>query len=452
MNLGRKMRTLKDAFLTYSTVLVNQAISMLAAIAITRSLGLVGKGQIELLLNVPDILLIIGMIGSSQAIVFHIGKRNLSFEDLISSCMVLSLIQAFVLALLGISLWHFMSNNLLRGLDVRYLILILILLPANILFEYNVSIFRGINRPALYNLYRFIRVVIYFLGIALIWVIGRATTGSVLIVYSIALIVTLIWSQVVLLKLHTKPIILSISSLWKSIMIVIGYGIQIYPTLVIAWLGYRIDTFLLNAILDQKSVGVYSIAVSIAEAAWYLPNAVGIVILPRISQMSDDEANKFTPLVLRQVGIIMFATVIGLFVFGRPIILFAFGKAADLAVIPLYCILPGIFCFATLKIIWQDLCGRGHPMLASLPMIISLVVDVIFVVVLTPIFGVSGTAFASTISYTTAAILALVVFMKMAKVSLREIVTFTEQDKQIYRQLYFRVRSIFRDHFVHKNM
>jgi O-antigen/teichoic acid export membrane protein len=434
------MRTFTDTFFTYATLLINQFISMLAAVAITRSMGLAGKGQVELLLSIPGILIVMGMFASSQATIFHLGKGTLTLEDLIPASLILSLLQSVILALICILFWPFLKDNLLRGLDPRLLLILVIFLPAIFLFEYNVSLFRGIEQPFLYNLYRFIRIMIYFLGIVFVWLIGKATSGTVLIAWCAALFITLVWSQIGLSKFKTRP--MQYKSIWPAMKILFSYGIQIYPTLIITWLGYRIDIFLINAILDQKSVGAYSIAVSIAEAAWYLPNAVGIVILPRISRMTDDEANKFTPLVLRQVLIMMFVTVMGLYLFGRFIIIFAFGRLAEPSVFPLYFILPGIFSFAVLKIIWQDLAGRGHPLLASIPLIISVIVDVILVLILSPKFNVSGTAFASTVSYTTASILALVFFMKETKVSLRDIITFTERDKQLYRSIYNRIRKI----------
>jgi O-antigen/teichoic acid export membrane protein len=163
--------------------------------------------------------------------------------------------------------------------------------------------------------------------------------------------------------------------------------------------------------------------------------------------MADEEANKFTPFVLRQVVIMMFVTVMGLYIFGRFFIIFAFGRLAEPSVLPLYFILPGIFSFAVLKIIWQDLAGRGHPLLASVPLLISVIVDVILVLVLSPIYNVSGTAFASTVLYTTASILALVFFMKETKISFREIITFSERDKQLYRSIFNRIRKIKYSHF-----
>lgn len=435
------MNTLKDSALTYFILIANNFFSLLASIVITRSLGLDAKGEIALILSLPNIFLVFGMIGGGQSTIFHVSKKNLTVDDLIPGSFILAFLQSLIIFFICIPVWQITKDNMLRGLSETSLIIILATTPINILFEYTISIFRGIGQSIVFNFLRLIRVLLYFLGILVAIFLKIESVNTILLSWTISLLIVQIITLIQLKKHQDKSI--NLKSTYDAIKKILSYGIQIYPTLILTWIGYRIDIYIMNAFLDKQSIGAYSIAVSIAEVAWYVPNAVGIVILPKIASMLNDAANKYTPLVLRQVNIIMMVVIGGLFIIGKPVILLAFGEDAEIAVLPLYLLLPGVFAFANLKIIWQDLCGRGSALLAAIPQGLAVVTNIILVIILAPTYGIKGAAVASSASYLIAGLLAIFIFAKTNKLTVKEIITPTHKDKQIYISLFNWVRALY---------
>ena len=71
---------------------------------------------------------------------------------------------------------------------------------------------------------------------------------------------------------------------------------------VLQFFNYRLDLFLVNYFLGPSGVGIYTVAVSMGEMLWYLPNAVSFVIFPKAANTSKEAMNRFTPRVSRHTG------------------------------------------------------------------------------------------------------------------------------------------------------
>jgi O-antigen/teichoic acid export membrane protein len=60
----------------------------------------------------------------------------------------------------------------------------------------------------------------------------------------------------------------------------VGYGIRAQGGNVVQFTNYRFDQLVLNHVAGPAAVGLYSLAVSLAELLWQLPNAVSTIIFP----------------------------------------------------------------------------------------------------------------------------------------------------------------------------
>lgn len=433
------MRMLKDSIITYITLIVQLALSALVTVLITRAMGLAGKGEISLILSAPRFLSLFVTFGTAHACVYHLGKKSFGSDQIIGATWTLTLLESGLVFLVAAPLWFLGGTTILRGLDWRHLLFVVAFLPAELLLNFGTYIFRGMGRPELFNVFRLLRSVIYFLCLLVAWLCGLFTVEYVLVSWAVALLIPAFVVQVRLWPLRTSLEGVCLFS-WKPVEALFKYGLQLYPTLVLAFLGYRLDIYVINSMLAKSDVGTYTIAVSVAEIVWYIPNAVGIVLFPMIARMSDREANDFTPLVVRQVLLLTFVAVLGLLVVGRPLMSFAFGEeAADRAVPVLYLLLPGILAFSALKTVWQDLCGRGRPLAASLSMFAVVAIDVGLNLAITPRMGIRGAAISASIAYSCATVLILLIYRHVTGVGLCVMLIPTFKDRELYRRLIVRL-------------
>ena len=433
------MRLLKDSLITYATLVAQLLLSALATILITRSMGLAGKGEISLIVSVPGFLLLFGTFGTAHGAVYALGKNSFSPNQVIRATWVLTALESVLVCLVALPLWWMGQTTFLRGLDWRHLLFVVSLLPAEFLLNYGTYVLRGMGRPDLFNLYRLVRTMLYFLSLSALWLSRSLTIETALGVWALALVVS-----AVLVQARLWPLRRSVRETWvfprEPIAMLLRYGLQLYPTLILAFLGYRLDVFIINSILTKADVGAYTIAVSVAEIVWFIPNAVGIVLFPIIARMSAREANELTPLVLRQVMALTAAAVLGLFAIRRQLMIVVFGETAGLPAIPvLALLLPGVLAFSALKTVWQDLCGRGRPLLASLSMLVVVGLDVGLNCLLTPRLGVRGAAISASTAYFCGTLAALWWYRRYTRLSWSDLLMPTARDIELYRQVIARL-------------
>ena len=412
-------------------MIIQLMLSALATVLITRALGLAGKGEISLILSAPNFLLLLGTFGTAHACIYHLGKKTFSSNQIIGATWTLTVLETGLLFLVAVLLWFLGRTTILRGLNDHYLVFVVAFLPAELLLNFSTYIFRGLGRPDLFNAFRLLRSMIFSLCLLTGYLFGFLTVEYVLAVWVVALLVTAFIAQVRLWPLRKcSNGVRSFS--WKPVGSLFRYGSQIYPTILLAFLGYRLDIYIINSILNKDKVGAYTLAVAAAEIVWYIPNAVGIALFPIIANMSDEEAKDLTPLVLRQVLLFTLIAVLGLLITGRPLLFFAFGEQAASAVPLLYLLLPGILAFSALKTIWQDLCGRGRPLAASLSMLAVVVLNISLNLTITPRIGIGGAAVSASVAYFCGTVLILMIYGRITGVTVGMLLTPTFKDREIY--------------------
>ena len=78
------------------------------------------------------------------------------------------------------------------------------------------------------------------------------------------------------------------------------YGYKAHLSNILAFVNYRADIFLVNFFTGPAAAGVYVIAVQLSERLWLLSRAASTVLLPRLSQLSSDEAALQLTLIVTQ--------------------------------------------------------------------------------------------------------------------------------------------------------
>ena len=173
--------------------------------------------------------------------------------------------------------------------------------------------------------------------------------------------------------------------------------------------------FIVNYFLGPAGAGLYSVSVRLAELLWYLPNAVGFAIFPKVAATGADKMNAFTPRVFRMTLGLTVLGALGLALLGKPIIQLVYSSVFESAYVPMLVLLPGVVLLGGAKVLTNEMAGRGYPLYNSVNTSLTLMVTVLLDWVLIPRFGIIGAALASTIAYITMFVMTIGFHWKVKK-------------------------------------
>ena len=187
---------------------------------------------------------------------------------------------------------------------------------------------------------------------------------------------------------------------------------------VVNLVGYRIELFILEWYDGVAAVGVYSIAMQAAEALWLLPAAIATAITG--PAVHDDE-RAASRLVGRSAlkGLAYTAGAAVVVGAAAPFLIpLLFGDDFDGAARPLALLLPGIVAYAPVTVLVVYLSLRhGRPNLSLGIAVVAMTVTSALALLLIPRFGAEGAAGASALGYGAGAILAWLLFARLARQS-----------------------------------
>lgn len=164
------------------------------------------------------------------------------------------------------------------------------------------------------------------------------------------------------------------------------------------FLLYRSDVFLVGWFLGAGPLGVYAIAIVMAEMMQRLPNVAGTVMLPKVLGGDDDDHALSLALsrwVLR-FGLVAAAAIVA---GGAQVIAWSFGAAFAGAWEPLVWMLPGLVVAGFASVLNTKLAGLGYPPVTVWAPAAAFAANVALNLLLIPRLGLRGAALATSIAY-----------------------------------------------------
>lgn len=179
----------------------------------------------------------------------------------------------------------------------------------------------------------------------------------------------------------------------------IRYGFDSWVNNISNQMLYKIDFFLIGYFLGLESVGIYAIAVMLAEKSWYLSGALGNAIFPKLKCYDDTKAFQLATSVAKLNLVIVTISLVLIAVLGDFLIPILFGESYSLAYETILILTPGIIALAIPKVLVSHLAARNKLRIAVRASVSSVLLNLILNLLLIPQFGLIGAAVASSISY-----------------------------------------------------
>jgi len=165
-------------------------------------------------------------------------------------------------------------------------------------------------------------------------------------------------------------------------------------------LNYRVDVFVVAALLPLASVGVYSVAVAVGEMLWEVSRAMIAGAYRSMVSSSLAESIRVTMHAFRQSFLLLFGggvvATLGAYVLMGPV----FGADFAKAWIPLALLVPGIAGFGAaevLRVFFLVRLERSREYLIATT--ISMLANLVLALALVPEWGIAGAAASTSVSY-----------------------------------------------------
>lgn len=425
----------KNTIMTLSRQISGILLGLLASIIIARSLGPEGNGLYQLIVLLPTTLMTLLNLGVGTSSVYYVGQKKYDIKDIIktntASGAVLSL-AAVIIGLIGVM---FFSDKFFEGVPPNYLYFILLIMPLLMLNDFYLVIFQGVQDFKSFNSLALLRQLAALITLVIfIFVLKIGLVGTV--IAFIAGVVTQFIVTLILLNKNLKTNLFSGSFSKAYFKESFSFGYKAHFSNVLSFINYRADIYLISMFLNPAAVGLYGVAVSIAERLWIVSQSISSVLYPVISSSSDvDSKNKLTSVISRNV--LFFSIIAGIvFYFASDLIFrLLFGEAyADSSDI-LKMLLPGIILFSVDRILSNDLAGRGKPELNMYTSIFTVASNIILNILLIPKIGIAGAAVSTSVTYSLSTLVKMILFKRETGVSYSKMVLLQKEDLILFKRL-----------------
>ena len=421
----------KSVFYNSLLTVVRQVLSAIfglcAMVLIARVLGNEGQGQYTLAILLPTLLFTFFNSGISISTVYFIGQDKFKDEVVYSTNLLISIVLSLVSIVIGLVIIFFFKHYFFESLSSMLLLSTLFIIPILFVQRNLQTIFQAKENFHAYNIVTVLNQLgLFIFSVLFVWVLKLGIYGAVL---SFGL------SQLLMLVVLIYFLNSSYNFFWPN-QISLNYafesfkfGLKGHISNVISFINYRVDIFLIAFFVDDTAVGVYSVAVLLAERIWLISQSVSSVLYARVSNLKNDlERDRFTSFASRMVLFITFIGALIIALCSDWIFNIFFGPDYIGSIKPFLLMLPGIVLFSLSKVIGNDFTGRGFPEINTYIALVISIVNVILNVYLIPMYGIIGAALSTSISYILDVIIKSYIFCTNNKVSINQLILIKKTD------------------------
>lgn len=215
--------------------------------------------------------------------------------------------------------------------------------------------------------------------------------------------------------------------LWPALL---ATALPVHGTNILHFLNQRADIFFLQASHGAREVGLYALAVSLAQCLLLASSALAQPLLPKLAHASPAEAAEIAARLCRLFLTLAVPGGLGLTALGWWAIPAVFGRDFSASLPSLAVLLPGVIAFGLTNILISYFVGIDRARLNVAISVAALTVTLVGNLTLTPAYGALGAAGASLLAYGFAGLVSLLAFARISGLPLARTVIPDRNDLQ----------------------
>jgi O-antigen/teichoic acid export membrane protein len=389
-------------------------VNLITGILAARVLGADGRGELTAVSTITLILVYLFAFGGARAVAYHQARHPEDGPRLLGTWFLLSL----PLSALGVIVGELMLPVLLAAqteavLHIARLFLLTLFLT--LWAEPLYGVLLGDQDFLFWNAQRLAQPVLTVVGYLCLWQLDALTVESALVVLAAAGLTTSVATAVRVVRRHGigRPSAdVARSTLW--------YGVRTQAGTLTVIVNARLDLLIMPAFLGATSVGLYSVATSLAWIVAQLSGSLWWLVLPAAARRPERGretvlASFYATLAIGTVFALGLGLVADLAI--RAVYGAEFGGAAE----PLRLMLPGIVCQASGSMVASGMSATGRPFTATIASFVGAILTVTGLLLFLRSGGINAAALVTTASYVVSMVLGILIYRRVTKSEWRDL-------------------------------
>lgn len=415
----------KNIASNFVTQIITSALAFVVSIIVSRVLGPEGKGVAAYFLLFFTTIGQYGHFGITYATPYFSKKTEYDSEEVFHSNFSYTITMCSIISLIILLGRHF--GLIFKEYDYFMIFLGIFTLTFTMIMEFLSTFYIANERIIEVNRINLTSNLIKLFIIFILWITSTLTVYTYLLVLAFPLIFNTV-SMRRNLKVNFKYVLNS--DLLKREF---KFGMTIYLATLFIFMNYKIDQFFIKFMLGEAQLGVYTVAVSLAELLFLIPGSVAGAILGRLYNMSNDSQEERKRLTSGTIKVTFYVTFI-LMIAGiicTALIPYIYGESYSGAVLPTIVLFIGILFASIGKISSSYFQSSGEPKVHLYITFLVFMVNISMNWILIPIVGIVGAAIASSVSYTVYGISYVIIFIKREKFTFEGLFLLNKNEREI---------------------
>ena len=404
-------RNVKLVFFTNALILLFSVVtSLLSAWALKPE----GRGDLAIVTIWIFVFSLIGTLGLPVAHRYWTARRAEWQSEIFTNTVVYALIAGLVL---GVAAW-FVVPLLTAGRSseiIRFTQLFSLNIPVIVLTELLRGQLEGARLFGWVGAARLSFITTQAVGYSLFYFFGWLNLESALWI--------IVAGQIVCPLIMVVAVVKKLKPRWhfdfKVFRQELGYGLRGYFGIITGYAVLRLDLLLLAFLASNAVLGLYVVAVSLAEITATLASSVADTLMPEVAAANNPQASAL--LLGRSLRLMLYAhliVLIPLWVAAPYILQGIYGESFLAATNALRLLLLASIIWSAGLAVVSALDGFGHPGLSTVARLASSVVTVASLLILMPRWGIIGAALASLVGYGTLFVVGVACFVRQERIGL----------------------------------
>jgi O-antigen/teichoic acid export membrane protein len=388
---------------TFGTRVLLTGVGALTGIIIARALGPTGRGQYAVIVSVCFIAVALGHLSLEQAHLYLWAELRERRRALVANACLLAGTVGTVAALVTGAAVLALGSDRVPVFSTTALVIALATIPVSLLVLWNNSLLLLAGRVSRYNRGMLLGALTQCALLIGLTVTGNISTFAVITVWAATSGLALLVSVPALRpRFRDLDPALAVRAVKTGLRYHAGFAAFV--------LLLRLDVLLLNGIVTPTQVGLYSVAVTMAELVWLFTDSLANAVVAQQADSDLADAARVTAAGVRFS--IVGATVlsVGLGATSPFLLPLLYGDPFAPAVVPLAVLLPGVVCLAIARPVGAYLLRLNRPALTAGAAGTAALLNLVLLLVLVPVLGIVGASVAASAGYAVLAITYLGLF------------------------------------------
>lgn len=375
----------KTMFVSVLILLVN----MLTGVLTARYLGPAGRGEQTAMVNWSQFLAFSMSFGIPSALIYNAKKNPDEAGVLYRVALLIGLGFGIVAMTIGIIVLPYWLSSFSSDV-VLFAQYSMILCPLIVVSQINNAAFQFRGDYKTFNWLRYLSPLLTLAMIGILILTGTInpyTTALAYLVPSVPLFIGMTISLLRTYKVKMRQTYLNFKRLFT-------YGLGSYGNDLLGQFSSYIDQIIIAGLLRPADLGLYAVAVSLSRMVNFFANSITVVLFPKASELSKDEAVALTFKAFRISTTCTLLAALFLMVAAPFVIPLLYGKDFNTALTVFRLLLLDVTISGGTLILAQAFMALGKPKFVSILQGVGLILVIPLLFLLVPKFGLFGAGMA----------------------------------------------------------